>query len=69
MVITEEFFDVILKLFARGVFFTWIYSVLLSAVVVMMMHGSVFLDVAVIRHYPDQFCAINACFPKIKTKT
>ena len=30
-----EFFDVILKLLARGNLFTWIYSVLLSAAVVM----------------------------------
>ena len=29
MVITEEFFGVILKLFACGTFFMWIYSVLL----------------------------------------
>ena len=35
MVIIEEFFGVILQLFARGIFFTWIYSVLLSAAVVM----------------------------------
>ena len=35
MVITEYFFGVILKLFACGMFFTWIYCVLLSAAVVM----------------------------------
>ena len=39
MVITEEFFAAILKLFARGFFyvdfFTWIYSVLLSVAIVM----------------------------------
>ena len=35
MVIRGEFFGVILKLFARGIFFTWIYIVLLSAAVVM----------------------------------
>ena len=35
MVITEEFFALFLKPFALEIFFTWIYSVLLSAAVLL----------------------------------